>query len=128
MARILLAEDDGAVRDFVRRALEMDGHDVVPVSDGGEALERVLSPAAQFDLLLSDIRMPVIDGLALALQVGRDRPDLPILLMTAYAEHRDQAYGLDALIKGVIQKPFTLEYIRAQVRVALEGDDAAASG
>ena len=40
MARILLAEDDAAVRDFVRRALEMDGHDVVPVSDGGEALEK----------------------------------------------------------------------------------------
>lgn len=125
MARILLAEDDGAVRDFVRRALEMDGHDVVPVSDGGEALERALSPAARFDLLLSDIRMPVIDGLSLALQVGRERPDLPILLMTAYAEHRDRAYGLDALIKGVIQKPFTLEYIREQVREALRSDAAA---
>jgi two-component system cell cycle response regulator CpdR len=120
MARILLAEDDTAVRDFVRRALEMDGHDVVPVSDGGEALERALSPIDSFDLLLSDIRMPVVDGLALALQVGRERPDLPILLMTGYAEHRDKAYGLDALIKGVIQKPFTLEYIRNQVRDALE--------
>lgn len=120
MARILLAEDDTAVRDFVRRALEMDGHDVVPVSDGGEALERALSPIEQFDLLLSDIRMPVVDGLALALQVGRDRPELPILLMTGYAEHRDQAYGLDALIKGIIQKPFTLEHIRTQVRDALE--------
>lgn len=119
MARILLAEDDTAVRDFVRRALEMDGHDVVPVHDGGEALERVMSPVEEFDLLLSDIRMPVVDGVALALQVGRDKPELPILLMTGYAEHRDRAYGLDTLIKGIIQKPFTLEDIRNQVRHAL---------
>ncbi len=119
MARILLAEDDTAVRDFVRRALEMDGHDVVPVHDGGEALERVMSPVEEFDLLLSDIRMPVVDGVALALQVGRDKPELPILLMTGYAEHRDRAFGLDTLIKGIIQKPFTLEHIRTQVREAL---------
>ena len=120
MARILLAEDDAAVRDFVRRALEMDGHDVVPVSDGGEALEKALSPIEDFELLLSDIRMPVVDGLALALQVGRDRPELPILLMTGYAEHLEQAYGMDALIKGIIQKPFTLERIRSEVRDALK--------
>lgn len=126
MARILLAEDDSAVRDFVRRALEMDGHDVVPVLDGGEALERILSPAGKFDLLLSDIRMPVVDGVALALQVARDLPDLPILLMTGYAEHRDRAFGLDTLIKGIIQKPFTLEYIREQVRIALSDDAPAA--
>ena len=119
MARILLAEDDTAVSDFVRRALELDGHDVVPVHDGGEALERALSPGDDFDLLLSDIRMPVMDGVALALQVGRDRPDLPILLMTGYAEHRDRAFGLDALIRGIIQKPFTLDHIRTLVRDTL---------
>ena len=126
MARILLAEDDTAVRDFVRRALEMDGHDVVPVHDGGEALERVMSPVEEFDLLLSDIRMPVVDGIALALQIGRDKPELPILLMTGYAEHRDRAYGLDTLIRGIIQKPFTLEHIRTQVRNAL-GDVSTAA-
>jgi two-component system, cell cycle response regulator CpdR len=125
MAQILLAEDDGAVRDFVRRALEMDGHDVTPVSDGGEALERALLPTSRFDLILSDIRMPVIDGLSLALQVARERPGLPILLMTAYAEHRDKAYGMEALIKGVIQKPFTLEHIRQQVSEALASSAAA---
>lgn len=120
MANILLAEDDLAVCDFVRRALEMNGHDVVQVHDGGEAFERVMSPFEDFDLLLSDIRMPVIDGVALALQVGRDKPGLPILLMTGFAEHRDRAYGLEALIKGIIQKPFTLERIREEVSAALE--------
>lgn len=126
MARILLAEDDVAVCDFVRRALEMDGHDVIPVHDGGEALERLLSPVEQFDLLLSDIRMPVMDGIALALQAARDLPELPILLMTGYAEHRERAYGLEALIRGIIQKPFTLEQIREDVRDALGSKASAA--
>ncbi|MEM8744310.1 MAG: response regulator [Pseudomonadota bacterium] len=126
MARILLAEDDVAVCDFVRRALEMDGHDVVPVHDGGEALERLMSPLEEFDLLLSDIRMPVVDGIALALQVGRDKPELPILLMTGYAEHRDRAYGLDSLIRGIVQKPFTLAQIRDEVKAVLDTPASAA--
>ena len=126
MARILLAEDDVAVCDFVRRALEMDGHDVVPVHDGGEALERLMSPLEEFDLLLSDIRMPVVDGVALALQVGRDKPELPILLMTGYAEHRDRAYGLESLIRGIVQKPFTLAQIREEVKSVLDKPASAA--
>ncbi len=126
MARILLAEDDIAVCDFVRRALEMDGHDVVPVHDGGEALEKLMSPLEEFDLLLSDIRMPVIDGVALALQVGRDKPELPILLMTGYAEHRDRAYGLESLIRGIVQKPFTLAQIREEVDAVLNTSATAA--
>ena len=120
MARILLAEDDVAVCDFVRRALEMDGHDVVPVHDGGEALERLLSPVEEFDLLLSDIRMPVMDGVALALQAARDKPGLPVLLMTGYAEHRDRAYGLESIIRGIVQKPFTPARIREEVTAALK--------
>lgn len=119
MARILLAEDDMAVCDFVRRALEMDGHDVVPVHDGGEALDKLLSPLEQFDLLLSDIRMPVMDGVALALRAARDSPGLPILLMTAYAEQRERADGLEALVQGIVQKPFTLSRIRDEVNAAL---------
>lgn len=119
MARILLAEDDSAVRDFVRRALEMRGHDVVPVHDGGEALEKLTSPIEDFDLVLSDIRMPVVDGIALALHAARDKPGLPVLLMSGYAEHRERAYGLDSLIRGIIQKPFTLESIQAEVEAAL---------
>lgn len=126
MARILLAEDDVAVCDFVRRALEMDGHDVVPVHDGGEALERLMSPLEHFDLVLSDIRMPVVDGVALALQVARDKPELPILLMTGYAEHRDRAYGLDSLIRGIVQKPFTLAQIREEVNAVLDTPASAA--
>ena len=119
MARILLAEDDEAVRGFVRRALELDGHEVVAAADGGEALEILQGEDGRFDLLLSDIRMPVMDGIALALAAARDFAALRILLMTGYAEQRERAHGLDAIIHDVVQKPFTLTDIRRAVAEAL---------
>ncbi|MDQ4061766.1 MAG: response regulator [Pseudomonadota bacterium] len=119
MARILLAEDDEAVRGFVRRALELDGHEVVAAADGGEALEILQTEDGRFDLLLSDIRMPVMDGIALALAAARDFAALRILLMTGYAEQRERAHGLEAVIHDVVQKPFSLADIRRAVAEAL---------
>lgn len=121
MARILLTEDDEAVRSFVKRALELDGHAVQAVQDGGEAAETLLREKGKFDLLLSDIKMPVMDGIALALQTARDWPDMPILLMTGFADQRERASGLDALVHDVITKPFSLVGIRQAVRDALTG-------
>ena len=68
-----------------------------------------------FDLLLTDIRMPVMDGIALALAAARDHPDVTILLMTGYADQRERAHGLEALIHDVITKPFSVASIRAAV-------------
>ncbi len=119
MARILLAEDDESVRAFVHRALQLDGHDVTATEDGAEAFEVLADPAADFDLLLSDIKMPVMDGIALALSVARDRPELPILLMTGYADQRERAHGLDQIVRDVVAKPFTLADIRRAVGAAL---------
>jgi CheY-like chemotaxis protein len=118
-ARILLAEDELAVRSLVTRALTQDGHEVVATADGGEALEAFAHAKEQFDLLLTDIKMPVMDGIALALAVARDDPELPILLMTGYADQRERASGLDALIHDVIAKPFTLGEIQYAVAGAL---------
>ena len=119
MARILLAEDEEALRAFVARALAMDGHEVVQAADGGEALDVLTREQGRFDLLLTDIRMPVMDGIALALAAARDFPDLIILLMTGYADQRERAHGLDALIHDVVAKPFSLAEIRAAVTGAL---------
>ena len=119
MARILLAEDDDSVRAFVRRALELDGHAVTAVEDGAIALEVLDDDEAGFDLLVSDIKMPIMDGIALALNVARDRPDLPILLMTGYADQRERAHGLDQIVRDVVSKPFTLADIRRAVGAAL---------
>jgi CheY-like chemotaxis protein len=119
MARILLAEDEEALRAFVARALTQDGHVVVATADGAEALDVLTGDRDGFDLLLTDIRMPVMDGIALALAAARDRPDLIILLMTGYADQRERASGLDALIHDVIAKPFSLAEIKAAVTEAL---------
>lgn len=109
MARILLAEDERAVREFVRRALENRGHQVTMVEDGIEALSAL--GGADYDLLLTDIVMPGMDGIALALKVARERPGLRILLMSGYAAERQRAHNLDELIHRVIPKPFTLREI-----------------
>ena len=118
-SRILLAEDEEALRAFVARALTMDGHEVVATADGGEALDTLSREHGKFDLLLTDIRMPVMDGIALALAAARDYPELTILLMTGYADQRERASGLDALIHDVIAKPFSLGEIRQTVTEAL---------
>ncbi|MEO0979118.1 MAG: response regulator, partial [Pseudomonadota bacterium] len=89
MSRILLTEDDDAVRSFVKRALELDGHNVSVAEDGGEAVEVLSREEGGFDLLVSDIKMPVMDGIALALHTARDFPDMPILLMTGFADQRE---------------------------------------
>lgn len=119
MGRILLTEDDEAVRAFVKRALEMDFHTVVTAEDGAEGLEILKREHGAFDLLLTDIRMPVMDGIALALAAARDFPALKIMLMTGYADQRERAANLQALIIDVITKPFTLAEIRAKVNEAL---------
>jgi CheY-like chemotaxis protein len=119
MARILIAEDEEVLCAMYARALLTDGHDVKTASDGSEALDVLTREQGRFDLLLTDIRMPIMDGIALALAAARDFPSLTILLMTGYADQRERAYGLDALIHDVITKPFTLAVLRGAVNEAL---------
>jgi two-component system cell cycle response regulator CpdR len=119
MARILLAEDDDNVRAFVSRALVHSGHEVIEAEDGGMAAEIVADEAGRLDLLLSDIKMPVMDGIALALSVAATYPTLTIMLMTGFADQRERAHGLDALIYDVVPKPFTLQVLLDKVADAL---------
>lgn len=121
MARILLAEDDDGVRAFVSRALAHVGHDVVEAEDGGLAAEVMQDEQGRFDLLLSDIKMPVMDGIALALNVASAWPEVTIVLMTGFADQRERAHGLDQLIYDVIPKPFTLAQVLEKVEDALNG-------
>ena len=69
--------------------------------------------------MLTDIRMPIMDGIALALAAARDYPDLTILLMTGYADQRERAHGLDAIIHDVLTKPFSVAVLRDTVNEAL---------
>jgi two-component system cell cycle response regulator CpdR len=119
MPRVLIAEDEEPLRMLVARAIAMDGHETVTARDGAEALEILIREEGVFDLLLTDIQMPVMDGIALALTAARDFPDLTILLMTGFADQRERAHGLNAIVQDVITKPFSVADIRTAVAVAL---------
>ena len=118
MARILLADDDAATRDLVKRALESDGHTVQVTQDGSEALDRVKA-AQPFDLLVSDVEMPLLDGVKLAERASALQPGLRILLMSGFAEQLERAKTLKGPQVAVISKPFTLDQVRATVRKLL---------
>ena len=107
------------MRALVARAVALDGHDTVTAQDGAEALEILSREDGAFDLLLTDIQMPVMDGIALALTAARDFPELTILLMTGFADQRERASGLDAIVHDVVTKPFSIAEIRTAVADAL---------
>ncbi|HVZ02608.1 MAG TPA: response regulator [Dongiaceae bacterium] len=124
MASILVAEDDQAVRDFVSRALAYYGHNVTTVADGSAALAALAE--RQFDLMLTDIVMPGLDGIALAAQAAKDNPDMSVLMMTGFASEglRAQAAANQGTplspVDRVISKPFSLKEICTAVEEALQ--------
>ncbi|MDH2385056.1 MULTISPECIES: response regulator [unclassified Bradyrhizobium] len=119
MTRVLIADDEDSMRSLVARAIAMDGHETVTAQDGAEALEVLTRDEGAFDLLLTDIQMPVMDGIALALTAARDFPALKILLMTGFAHQRERASGLEAIVHDVVTKPFSVADIRTAVADAL---------
>jgi two-component system, cell cycle response regulator CpdR len=127
MARILVCDDEEGMRSFVARALELEGHMTVQAEDGAHALEILAADETGFDLLLTDIRMPVMDGIALALNVARDHPGTTILLMTGFADQRERAADLEAIIHDVVAKPFSLSQIRQAAKEALASRRAVAA-
>jgi len=124
MSRVLIADDEESMRTLVARAIAMDGHDIVTAQDGAEALDILSRENGGFDLLLSDIQMPIMDGIALALSAARDFPELTILLMTGFAHQRERASNLSAIAHDVITKPFSVADIRTAVADALAAKKA----
>lgn len=124
MARILIAEDEPSVRAFITRALEGVGHEIEAVADGSDALAALARGRAEgrpHALLLTDILMPVMDGISLALSAARDAPEMPIVLMTGYSDQRERAYGLEAIVSDILLKPFTLDELVTRVDRVLKG-------
>ena len=119
MSRVLIVDDEESMRLLVARAIAMDGHEIATAADGAEALDMLSGPNGSFDLLLTDIQMPIMDGIALALTAARDFPQLTILLMTGFADQRERASGLNAIAHDVISKPFSVADIRTAVADAL---------
>jgi two-component system, cell cycle response regulator CpdR len=121
MARILLADDEAFTRDLVQKALTADGHHVVTAEDGADALAALKADPAGFDLLLSDIQMPIMDGFSLAEQATALSPTLALILMSGFADGFQRADALKPRLTAVLTKPVALDALRAAVRTALGG-------
>jgi len=119
MAKLLIVEDDESVRTLAARALERDGHHVTIATDGAQGLDTIRQARGSYDLVVSDIRMPEMDGIEMATAAAREFPTMKIMLMTGYADQRERAEELNGIILDVVQKPFTLAEIRARVGKAL---------
>jgi two-component system, OmpR family, response regulator MprA len=127
--RILVVDDERAVRESLRRALELEGYEVDLAEDGEGALERLGGIAAP-DAVILDVLMPGIDGLEVCRRLRADENPVPVLMLTARAEVDSRVAGLDAGADDYLPKPFALAELfarlRALLRRAANGDDAAA--
>lgn len=118
MARILFADDDAATRDLVCRALQLDGHSVTTADDGADAAEKIANGGI-FDVIVTDIQMPGLDGISLARSVLATHPTLKVVLISAHADVLDQARNLAPGSVRLLSKPFTIDQMRGIVRAAL---------
>lgn len=107
--RILIAEDNSAVREFIVRALAVFKAEIQTACDGQEALTALTE--STFEVLITDIMMPNIDGITLALKVGQDYPSMRVIMISGYAQERMRAHNLDSLVHRIIAKPFSLDEI-----------------
>jgi DNA-binding NtrC family response regulator len=119
MAKLLIVEDDESVRTLSARAFERAGHSVDMAEDGAQGLALIVEAQGGYDIVVSDIRMPEMDGIEMAKAAAAQFPALKIVLMTGYADQRERAEELNGIILDVVQKPFTLAEIRSRVEQAL---------
>jgi two-component system response regulator MprA len=125
--KILVVDDERAVRDSLRRALELQGYEVELANDGAEALAR-LAENGQPDAVVLDILMPGIDGLDVCRQLRRRGNSVPVLMLTARDAVGDRVEGLDAGADDYVVKPFALEELLARLRALLRRISPAVDG
>ena len=123
--KILVVDDERAVRDSLRRALELEGYDVELAADGAEALYR-LEANGQPDAVVLDVLMPGADGLEVCRRLRGKGNVVPVLMLTARAEVENRVAGLDAGADDYLPKPFALEELLARLRALLRRATAGA--
>jgi two-component system response regulator MprA len=123
--KILVVDDERAVRESLRRALELEGYEIELAADGGEALYRLEAPNEEPDAMILDVLMPGVDGLEVCRRLRGAGSRLPVLMLTARTEVEDRVAGLDAGADDYVTKPFALEELLARVRALLRrtGDE-----
>lgn len=117
-AHILIAEDEAPLRNLIRMSLEAGGHTVTAVGDGEEALQAFLQNRQQLDLVILDIMMPKVDGLAVCREI-RKRSDVPIIMLTALGSTDDLVKGFELGADDYIAKPFTFKEVQARIQAIL---------
>ena len=116
--KILVVDDERAVRESLRRALELEGYEIELAADGREALDR-LEAESQPDVLVLDVLMPGVDGLEVCRRLRRAGSRLPVLMLTARDAVENRVAGLDAGADDYVTKPFALEELLARIRALL---------
>ena len=116
--KILVVDDERAVRESLRRALELEGYEIELAGDGSEALYR-LDGGEEPDAMILDVLMPGVDGLEVCRRLRGTGSKLPVLMLTARTEVEDRVAGLDAGADDYVTKPFALEELLARVRALL---------
>jgi len=123
--KILVVDDERAVRESLRRALELEGYEIELAADGQEALQRLdANGEGQPDAVILDVLMPVIDGLDVCRRIRRSGNRVPVLMLTARDEIENRVAGLDAGADDYVTKPFALEELVARVRALLRRTSA----
>jgi two-component system response regulator MprA len=117
--KILVVDDERAVRESLRRALELEGYDVQLAEDGAQAIERLGGNNGQPDGVILDVLMPGMDGIEVCRYLRRTGNTTPVLMLTARDAVGDRVAGLDAGADDYLVKPFALEELLARVRAML---------
>ena len=126
MARVLIVDDEPAVRAALDRALRLDGYDIELAADGREALDRLAE--ARQDAVVLDVAMPGIDGLEVCRRLRGSGDRTPVLMLTARDAVDDRVAGLDAGADDYLVKPFALKELKARLRALLRRAEPASAG
>jgi DNA-binding response OmpR family regulator len=116
-AMILVVEDEPGIVDFVERGLRRQGFDVLAVGDGEIGLERALEP--EVELVVLDLMLPTLSGMEVLRRLHAQRPDLPVIVLTARGEVEDRIAGLDSGAVDYLIKPFVVAELAARIRAQL---------
>jgi DNA-binding response OmpR family regulator len=115
--RILVIEDEARILAFLARGLEAEGYTVSAAHDGRDGLRLALG--GSFDLVVLDLLLPAVDGLAVLRRLTAERPDLPVLILSARADLKTKLHSFDLGARDYVSKPFALDELLARVRAQL---------
>jgi two-component system OmpR family response regulator len=125
--QILVVEDDERIASFLAKGLTADGYAVKVAGNHAEATVALRALDDDLSAVLLDLTLPGIDGMEILTQIRAERPDLPVLILTARAEVADRIAGLDAGANDYITKPFSFDELLARLRAALRSSDGQAT-